>query len=224
VTCQFDQTGTPQGVRVNYRDPRTFSPVSLLDPIDSPDYITVDLFGCTSGTVAQEHADLTKSRRRLQRKIIEFATELEGLNVLPGDRIGVQAGMVAWAQGARVERVAGRTLTVDSALVWTPFATHAVQLRDPTGTPVRVVGVTRGATDHELVLPADPPFPVTTAASNQEATTLAFGVQDEEVTDWTVSKVTPSGDTVTIEAANYDPAIYDAAAAFTRGELVPLDA
>jgi hypothetical protein len=217
VTCQFDQTGTPQGLRVNYRDPRTFSPVALLDPIDAPDYVTVDLFGCTSGTVAQEHADLATARRGRQRKLIEFATELEGLNVLPGDRIGVQAGMVAWAQGARVERIAGRTLTLDNALVWTPAATHAVQLRDPQGVPVRVVGVTRGATDHELVLPADPPIEIIGAAASQEATTLSFGVQNAEVTDWTVSKVTPSGDTVTLEAANYDPAIYAAAAAFTRG-------
>jgi hypothetical protein len=221
VNQSFDRVGTPAGVRVNWRDPTTFSPVSLLVPVGQPDYSTVDLFGCTSLAVAQEHANLAAAKRTKQRSSIEFETELEGLNILPGDRIGVAAGMVKWAQGARVESVAGSTLILSTPLVWTVNATHAVQLRDPTGAPVRVVGVTRGAADNVLVLPAAPTFTLTGAAAGQEATALSFGVQDQEVTDWTVTKITPSGTAVTVEALNYDPSIYSQAAAFTREAIAP---
>jgi hypothetical protein len=216
VTHNFDTTGTPAGVRVNYRDPRSFSPVALLTPPDAPDYTTVELFGCTSASVAAEHAALIAAKRSLQRSTVQFTTELEGLNVLPGDRIGVQAGLVQWAQGARVERVAGLVLTLDTALVWTAGATHAALLRDPTGAPVRLVGVTPGATPRELVLPEAPGFTLIGAADTQEPTALSFGVVDKEVTDWTVGKVTPNGDSVTLEAVNYAAAIYAGAAEFTR--------
>jgi len=216
VSHQFDTTGTPEGVRVNYRDALSFSAQALLEPADAPDYTTVELFGCTSADVAQEHADLLQSKRRLQRRAITFETELEGLNVLPGDRIGVAAGMVQWAQSARVVFAVGRVLTLDVALAWSS-GTHAVQLRDPTGAPVRVTEVTPGATPYELRLPVDPPFTILGATSTMEPTALAFGIVDAEVTDWTVTKITPGAETVTIDASNYDPAIYASAAAFTRG-------
>jgi hypothetical protein len=218
VTCAFDTVGTPAGVRINYRDPVTFSDAALLVPLDAPDFTTLDLFGCTDVGVAQEHASLIAAKRAKQRTTIQFDTELEGLNVLPGDRIGVQAGLVKWAQVARVDAVVGTTLTLDRALAWTAGATHAVQLRDPQGVPWRVVGVTRGVDDWHLVLPALPAWPLTGAGANQEATALSFGVQDAEVTDWTVAKITPNANKVTLEGANYDASIYAGAAAFTRGE------
>jgi hypothetical protein len=219
VNQTFDRVGTPEGVRVNWRDPTTFGVVALLVPPDAPDFSTIDLFGCTSGTVAQEHANLAAAKRQKQRASIEFECELEGLNVLPGDRIGVAAGMVKWAQGARVESVDGLVLTLSTPLIWTSGAVHAVQLRDPAGAPVRMVGVTRGDADNVVVLPSVPSFTVTGANANQEATSLSFGVQDQEITDWTVTKVTPSGSTVTLECLTYDPSIYAGAAAFTRGAI-----
>lgn len=221
VNQAFDRVGTPEGVRVNWRDPATFSPVALYMPEGKPDYSTVDLFGCTSQAVAQEHANLTVAKRQRQRSSIDFETELEGLSILPGDRIGVAAGMVKWAQSARVEGVAGLTITLSTPLVWTANATHVALLRAPTGAPVRVPGVTRGGADNVVVLPSDPGFVITGANASQEATALAFGVQDAEVTDWTVTKVTPNGTTVTVEAVNYDPAIYSGAAAFTREAIMP---
>jgi len=215
VNQTFDRVGTPAGVRVNWRDPTTFGVVALLVPPDAPDFSTIDLFGCTDGTVAQEHADLAAAKRQKQRSSIEFECELEGLNILPGDRIGVSAAMVKWAQNARVEVVDGLVLTLSTPLVWTAGAQHAVLLRAPEGNAWRVFGVTRGDSDNILVLPSAP-FIITGAGESQEATAISFGVQDHETRDWTVTKVTPHGATVTIEALNYDPTIYAAAAEFTR--------
>jgi hypothetical protein len=212
INHAFDRDGTPLGVRVEYRDPRTFSAAALLDPPGAPDYETVSLFGCTDAEVAQQHATLTQNRRRLQRTSISFTTELEGLSCLPGDRIGVQASMPRWAQGARVVKVAGLVLTLDKALSWKAGALHAVQLRDPQGRPFKVSPVSLGATHWEIVLPSLPFAPVA-HGDDMEATSLAFGVDGKEITDWTVTAMQPQGDTVTIQATNYDPAVWDGAAA-----------
>jgi hypothetical protein len=212
ITHAFDRDGTPVGSRVEYRDPRTFSAAAIFEPAGAPDYETISLFGCTDAAVAQEHATLAQNRRRLQRTTIAFGTELEGLNCLPGDRIGVQASMPRWAQGARVVSVAGLVLTLDVALVWTAGATHAVQLRDPQGRPQTVKPVQPGATPFEIVLPSLPFDPVAYGA-DMEVTSLSFGVDGEEITDWTVTAMQPQGDTVTIQATNYDPAVWAGAAA-----------
>ena len=176
-------------------------------------------------SVAQEHATLAINKRTRQRSQITLETELEGLNVLPGDRIGVQSGMVKWAQSARVASWdGGLVVNLDKALDWTVGTSFAVLLRDPTGVPVRVVGVTRGATDDQMILPAAPPFSLIELYDTLEATQLSFGAVDQEITDWTITKMTPNGNTVTLDAVNYDPTIYAGAADFTRAPFVPFDA
>lgn len=220
LNYQFDTVGTPAGVRVTYRDWQSFSEATYSLPIDAPDYQTVDLFGCTDAGVAAQHAALLQAKRAAQRATLQFATELEGLQVLPGDRIGVASSTVQWGQSARVAEFHGSTVTLDTELTWTPGAQHAIYLRDETGFPWRVLNVQRGAGDRYLVLPAAPPFPLVGLAQSEEPTQLAFGVVDAELTDWTVTKMTPNGATVQIEAVNYAPQIYTGAAAFTR-ELPP---
>ena len=218
VQHAFDRDGTPLGYRVEYRDPRTFSPAAYLAPAGAPDYETISLFGCTSATVAAQHATLLANRRALQRTTVSFTTELEGLSCLPGDRIGVQASMPRWAQGARVVSVSGLALTLDTALSWTPDAVHAVQLRDQAGKPHRVTNVVRGSSDFEVVLPSLPITPVGFGESS-EPTFLAFGIDGQEITDWTVTSMQPQGDQVAISAVNYEPAVWAGAAAHL---MVPL--
>lgn len=219
ITAQFDTVGTPAGVRVTYRDALSFAEATVSLPADAPDYVTVNLFGCTDATVATQYAQLVQAKRVAQRMTIQFTTELEGLQVQPGDRIGVQASMVEWAQSARLVSAAGRTLTLDRALEWGPSSgTYAAVLRDPTGAPVRMVGVLPGAQPEQLVLPADPPFDLVGAWGTLEPTALAFGAVGYETTDWIVTKMTPSANTVQIDAVNYAPSVYAQAAAFTRGE------
>jgi hypothetical protein len=220
-TAQFDQTGTPAGVKVNYRDPVTFSTASYMDPPNSPDFTSIDLFGCTSLSVATNHGVLMEQKRILQRSQISFETELEGLNCLPGDRIGVSTGMLKWAQAGRVEKVVGLTLTLSVALTWVAGKTYGALLRDSNGVPTRFSPVTKGASAFELVLPSAPSFPIIGANDTQEATLVSFGISNSETTDWTVGKITPNGATVTIEAMNYDPNIWAGLPPVLRGESEP---
>ena len=220
VTENFDTDGTPSGIRANYRDPSTFGDAIYLAPVDAPDYLTLSLFGCTSAAVAQQMATLAANKRRLQRTALQFTTELEGLNCLPGDRIGVQAGLMGWAQGARVVSAAGLTLTLDRALTWTAGAVHAASLRSPQGAPVRFSPVVPGPVANQLVLPSAPPFAVTGFGASMEATQVAFGVDGADVTYWTVTKMTPQGSTIAIEAVNYVPALWAGAAGYQQLEVL----
>jgi Putative phage tail protein len=215
VTHQWDRAGTPAGVRVEFRDPRTFSADAVLDPVGAPDYQSVNLFGCTSREVAQQHADLWLDRRRLQRVSAAFATELEGLNCLPGQRIAIQAATMRWGAAAWVVRVDGLSLHVGQPMPW-GAGTHAVQLRDPQGKPHLVSGVTRGASDDVIVLPAAPPFTIRDMSAGGEPTHLAFGIEGTEVTDWTVQRMRPQGAQVAIECITYVPAVWSRAAPHQR--------
>jgi hypothetical protein len=216
VTHQWDRAGTPAGVRVEYRDPRTFSTATVFEPAGAPDYQSIDLFGCTSSEVAQQHADLTMDRRRLQRVNATFTTELEGLSCLPGQRIGIQSKTMRWGAAAWVIQVEGLALHLSGVMPWQAGEVHAVVLRDPTGKPYTVVGVTPGATDDIVVLPEPPPFEIRDRLDLSEPTHLAFGVQGEEVTDWTVQRMRPQGKQVVIEAINYAPAVWSRAAPHQR--------
>lgn len=221
VTHSFDRDGTPAGVRVEYRDPRTFTAAAYFLPPNAPDYESANLFGCTDGAVAAEYAQLMANRRQLQRTAITFSTELEGLSCLPGDRIGVQSKMVRWAQSAAVVAVSGLVLTLDVDLVWTPGETHAILLRDPQGKAHSVHGVTRGATDHHVVMPSLP-FPPVTRVDGMEPTFISFGIEGQEITDWTVNTMQPQGERVTIHAVNYDPELWAGAGAHLA-HLLPFE-
>jgi len=216
VTHQWDRAGTPAGVRVEFRDPRTFSNDAVFEPPGAPDYQSINLFGCTSRVVAQQHADLTMDRRQLQRVNATFMTELEGLSCLPGQRIGIQSKTMRWGSAAWVVLAQGLELHVSERMPWQGGALHTVSLRDPTGRPYQVVGVTRGETDDIIVLPDVPPFPIRDTHGTSEPTQLAFGVQGLEVTDWTVQRMRPQGAQVTIECVNYVPAVWNRAAPHQR--------
>jgi hypothetical protein len=216
VTHQWDRAGTPAGTRVEYRDPRTFSQAAVFEPPGAPDYQTITLFGCTSEEVAQQHADLAIDRRRLQRVNASFVTELEGLSCLPGQRIAIQAKSMRWGRAAWVIQVDGLNLYVSEPMPWEAGEVHGIILRDPTGKPHTVLGVTRGATDDVLVLPGAPPFEIRDRLAHSEPTHLAFGVQGLEVTDWTVQRMRPQGEQVAIEAINYAPAVWARAAPHQR--------
>jgi hypothetical protein len=215
VTHQWDRAGTPAGVRVEFRDPRTFTSDTVFEPVGAPDYQSVNLFGCTARDVAQQHADLTMDRRRLQRVNASFTTELEGLNCLPGQRIAIQAKTMRWGAAAWVVRANGLEIHVSEPMPWAS-GLHAVTLRDPLGKPHTVLGVTRGAADYIILLPSAPPFELRDVMDGGEPTHLAFGEQGQEVTDWTVQRMQPQGQQVVIEAINYVPAVWARAAPHQR--------
>lgn len=213
VSYSFDEEGAADGVEIEYLDPKDFRQSYALWPTSSarPDRFSVP--GITSAAHASEYARLTWQRSQSQRKRIRFDTELEGLILQLGDRIGVSHNVPKWGDGGLVIGRSGNILTVDHNLDWSPGA-KAMLLRAPDGSVSSAITVTRGARDNLVVLPSSPPVTIN-YDGDSEYTSFAFGPTATVVQDFIVVSTTPTGEnTVTVEAVNYAPSIYTGAMSY----------
>lgn len=212
VDYSFDEEGAPDGVEIEYLDPRDFRQSYALWPAVSVRPDRFALPGVTDATHAAQYARLTWQRSQSQRKRITFDTELEGLILQLGDRIGVSHNVPKWGAGGLVVAVSGTTLIVDQDLDWSGGAKQ-ILLRKPDGSVTDPVTVTRGARDNQVVLPS---LPTTINYDNDsEYTSFAFGSASTLVRDFVVISTKPNGEnTVTVEAVNYAPDIFVGAMSF----------
>lgn len=212
VDYSFDEEGAPDGIEIEYLDPKDFRQSYALWPSTSlrPDRFALP--GVTNATHAAQYARLSWQRTQSQRKRITFDTELEGLILQLGDRIGVSHNVPKWGDGGLVVSVSGTTLTVDHDLDWTG-GTKQILLRKPDGSVTDPVTVTRGARDNQVVLPS---LPTTINYDNDlEYTSFAFGSATTLVRDFVVISTKPNGEnTVSVEAVNYAPDIFTGAMSF----------
>ena len=213
VGYSFDEEGAADGVEIEYLDPKDFRQSYTTYPTNAvrPDRFTVP--GITSATHAAQYARLTWQRGQSQRKRITFDTELEGLILQLGDRIGVSHNVPKWGDGGLVLSMTGNTLTVDHNLDWSGGAKQ-ILLRKPDGSVTDPITVTRGTRDNLVVLPSSAPTTINYDNDN-EYTSFAFGASTTLVRDFVVIAAKPTGEnTVTIEAVNYAPTIFDGAMSY----------
>jgi hypothetical protein len=210
VGYSFDEEGATDGVEIEYVNPVDFRPSYALYPSTSLRPEQFSLPGVTSATHAAQYALLTWQRRQGQRKRVTFDTELEGLLLQLGDRIGVAHDVPKWGDSGLVIAVSGLTLTVDHDLDWSG-GTKQIVLRAPDGSVTNPITVTRGVQNHDIVLPSSPGITIN-VDNDYDYTSFAFGSSTSLVRDFIVVATTPSGEnTVTVEAVNYAPAIYTGA-------------
>ena len=210
VNYSFDEQGAPDGVEIEYLNPTDFRQSYARYPTNSsrPEQFTVP--GITDATQASQFARLTWQRSRLQRKRITFDTELEGLILQLGDRIGVSHNVPKWGDGGLVVAQTGNVLIVDHELDWSG-GTKQVVLRKPDGTVTDPITVTQGTAPNRIQLPAAAPTTIN-YDNAYEYTSFAFGSSTNLVRDFIVVSTRPTGEnTVTVEAVNYDPAVYTGA-------------
>jgi len=213
VGYSFDEEGAADGVEIEYLDPKDFRQSYTKYPTNAvrPDRFTVP--GITSATHAAQYARLTWQRSQSQRKRITFDTELEGLILQLGDRIGVSHNVPKWGDGGLVLSMTGNTLTVDHDLDWSGGAKQ-ILLRKPDGSVTNPITVTRGARDNLVVLPSSAPTTIN-YDNDSEYTSFAFGASTTLVRDFVVIAAKPTGEnTVTIEAVNYAPEIFTGAMSY----------
>lgn len=213
VNYSWDEEGVSDGVEIEYLDPTTFKPAYAKYPPTAlrPDQYSVP--GINSATHAAQFARLVWNRGMLQRKRITFDTELEGLLLQLGDRIGVSHNVPKWGDGGLVIGVSGNTLTVDHDLNWAG-GTKQILLRATDGSVSNAITVTRGSADNKVVLPSAPPFNIN-VDNDKDYTSFAFGSSTTLVRDFIVATTTPTGEnTVTIEAVNYDAGVYAGAMSY----------
>jgi hypothetical protein len=222
VGYEFDKDGEPPGVRVEYRRPDSFTPDFVVRPEAETDLESFTLFGCNDEEIAEQYATLLLNRKSMLRKTIAFDTELEGLILLPGDRIGVQHSMPRWGQVAIVEEVSGSLLTLDRELDWSIPGPHACYLSNEINGVSESILCEQGAAANELNLLGDPDFGLFGRDAHQEPTRVAFGTLDTILRDWIVQTVTPNGQVgVHVEGITYNPAVYIGAMPHQLSEGTP---
>lgn len=213
VGYSFDEEGAADGIEIEYLDPKDFSQSYTRYPTTSlrPDQFSLP--GVTDATHAAQYARLTWQRRQGQRKKVTFDTELEGLLLQLGDRIGIAHNVPKWGDSGLVIAVSGLNVTVDHDLDWSGGAKQIV-FRKPDGGVTDPVTVTRGLYDNIVVLPSSPATTLYFDA-DYDYTSFAFGDATTLVRDFIVTTTTPGGDnTVTVEAMNYAPSIFTGAMTF----------
>jgi hypothetical protein len=207
VSYSFDDDGASDGVEIEYVNPADFRKSYVVYPDSSlrPDQFSVD--GITSAAHAQQYARLTWQRRSGQRKKVAFDTELEGLILQLGDRIGISHNVMKWGDGGLIVGQDALTLTSDHDLDWSGGVKQII-LRRQDGSASDPITVTQGAQPNLMVMASGLNFPVN-IDNDYEYTSFAFGEPTTLVRDFIVTTVRPNGEnTVSIEAVNYAPNIY----------------
>lgn len=220
LNWSFHKNGEPDGVLIEYNDQQTWDIKSVQHPVDALDPQRISMLGITVAGHAEQLAIWLWNRKLLQRKSVQFTTELEGLLPVPGDRIGVQTSLIEYTgAGAVVSWSAGqRLMTLDTPQDFSGPGPYFILLRDKDGTggdPIEIDP--KNATT--VLLLADPSFTVQTLNSDSP-TLYMVGPADKVINDYIVQRVTHQGGvTVSIQAVEYDEAIYDRALPFMK-ELV----
>ena len=213
IGYSFDEEGAADGVEIEYLDPKDFRESYAVYPPGALRPERYSLPGVTDATHAAQYARLTWQRRQMQRKRVTFDTELEGLILQMGDRIGIAHNVPKWGDGGLVISADGNTLTVDHNLDWSG-GTKQILLRKPDGSVTDPITVSRGTRDNKIVLPGAPPTTIN-YDNDSEYTSFTFGSSTALVRDFVVVATRPTGEnTVTVEAVNYAPEIFTGAMSF----------
>jgi sulfur carrier protein ThiS len=180
--------------------------------------VKMELFGITDRDQAWREGMHEAGCNRYRRKIIKFASDMEGFIPSYGDLIAVAHDMPQWGQTAEaVAWDAGMlTLTVNEPLTW-GSGTHYIGLRKRNGSVDGPIAVTIGANAYKLVLasaPAETPY----TGQAEERTHIVFGLGETWRQPARVIAVRPRGlEQVEIECINEDPAVHTV----TDGQSVP---
>lgn len=215
---EFEEPGASDGVEIEYVDPDNWAPAYARYPTASNAPDRQNLFGCSDPVQAAQYARLQWQRRQKLRRVVEFATELEGLIPLPAERIAVAHTLPRWGVSGYVVAVAGLVVTLDRGMPWADVAgPHYMMFRDEHSGASALVAVTQGAASNIAVLAADP----WTAGGGwiigeqQEGTQFAWGDGTRAVKDFTLTALSPKGGVVVgVTGVIYDPSVYDSTLAF----------
>jgi hypothetical protein len=216
ASYSFDRPGDYAGYQIEYRDQINFLPAYVNYPLDSVDYETVTLFGCTDPTIALQYAKLLWQKQLRQRQFCTFQTDMEGFIPQVGSRILVSTNAVSWGLGGEViDAVTNSVLQLDRHIDLTTFTNPLIVLRDDNGVPSVPIPITAGDTPDVVVLNTTLPFDISPVLGDRRATEWAIGDQVNKVKDFTIQSVEHSGTSATtVTAVIYDERAWAGTLAF----------
>lgn len=204
---------TADGIRISYFDETSWAPqrvTGALPGVTPANPTDRELFGVTGRAQAQREAVYEAAVNRYRRRIVKFATEMEGFIPAFGDLIAVQHDMPGWGAHAEATGWEAGTRTLRLSEPVTVTGTTRLALRRPDGSVTSPIVVTQGADAYSVILAADPGFAVSTG-QDRERTHVAIGTVETWSARAKVISVRPRDlHTVEIEAVLDDPSVHTA--------------
>lgn len=205
---------TADAVEVSYFDNIAWQPrrvTAALAGSTSSNKAKIDTFGVVDREHAYREGLYQAANNKYRRRLIKFATEMEGFIPALLDPIAIQHDMPQWGQFG--EAVAWddvtNTLTLSEPLTW-DAGTHYIGLRAKDGSLDGPIVVTPGANEYQVVLATEPAFQPYTG-SDYERTHVVFGWGETWRQQARVVSATPRGlHQVEILAINEDASVHTA--------------
>ena len=213
----FEQTGEADGIEIEYVDPANFAPAYVRFPLESLAPDRLNLFGCSDARQAGQYARLQWQRRQKLRRSVEFATELEGLIPLPGERVAVAHTLPRWGVSGYVAQVDGLFVQLDRELPWAEITgPYFMMFRDELGQCSAIVEARASPLQGDryaelLASPWEAGADGWRVGLRQENTHFVWGDGARVVKDWTLVALSPKSSdaaTVGVQGVCYDPTVY----------------
>lgn len=201
---------TADSVTVEYFSEKTWKTSEVTGSFEassSDKTATVELFGCTNKEQALREATYMALANRYRRRIVTFATELEGLIPSYGDLIAITHDMAKWGQGGEVLAQDGLKLTLSEPVSFVDGQTHYLALRKKNGSLSGPYVVTATDYDAEVMLSTVPDMEILTG-TDVERTHFAFGTTDKWSVFARVTGIRPRSTQIEITAVIEDVRVH----------------
>jgi predicted phage tail protein len=233
TTYQFAEVDTPDFVRIQFRNEQTWSDDSvdcILPGATATKPSEIQLPGCTDRAHAWREGMTMAAMNKLQRRTIQFTTELEGMLPQYNDLCKISHDVVEWGFSGRVYGLNSNTglVTLSENVTFNPGETHVISFRkkdgsadgpftcvaNPNGDPNEVIltGVTSSRMAQIYI----------SDSSHDEPTQYQFGPVGRDGLLAVMYSAQPQGDgTVTLTFVNYDANVFAAETGGIIPEPVP---
>lgn len=219
ITNAMPQEGTPDAVRMKYRDGRfwdervvigqywkgqVYAYLEGLRPPSVPvpyKYADISFPGIAGFNHALREVAYIVATSRWRRATYTWTTDREGMLPAYGSLVGMMHDLTDLPQSAEAFIYDAATLTMTSTqpMQWTGGAQHYVRISSKTGNVSNPLPVARGATDSEIVFAAPPPFTVVKYDdADYEPTRFAFGDSERICEMLRLKSIKPKGDLIEI--------------------------
>ena len=175
-------------------------------PADNPRRIT--LRGVSSRDQAWRLGIFLCAKELYRRKQISFTTEMQALNSIWGDKVGISYWLRGWGQSGEVIEWDGMIATLSDDVEMHPTKQNMIALCRPDGTfagPYRI----EPASDNRVLIAETPDFDLYTG-DRMQRTQYQLGTEGAFCKDFLITEISPAADgQVSVTAVSDNPKVYE---------------
>ena len=201
ISYNFEEESETDSVKVTYRGNDEFKEKTVIYPSNGIFPDELELWGCTSESVALGMATYLYKQNASRRKSVEFRTDVQGLIPQFLDRIAIGHVLPDWGYASTVVSVNGSNVTINDEI---DENYDKVMFINDNGS---VSDILDCVVDGNVLIVTNLPDWVHGYADS-EPTRMSVGTATNVVRDYIITSIKPKGDEITIVATNYDEGIY----------------